>query len=174
MRIGEALALTYGDFTDVIRVTKTIKKQRVKQGGSTITVGKPKTKESIRELPFKGKLKEAFQKHKAERQIEKLQHGEGRIHDTDPVFTAARGNNRLDSSVVRYHMGRACKTLCIPHRSPHAFRHTYITKLAQSGAVLPVIVKDLAGHSNIKTTMRYFHAEMDHKELSITVVDAFL
>ena len=41
----------------------------------------------------------------------------------------------------------------------HAVRHTYITQLFRSGALLPE-VKELARHRNIQTTMKYTHIGM--------------
>lgn len=38
----------------------------------------------------------------------------------------------------------------------HDLRHTSITLMVQKGALLPVIQK-IAGHKDIKTTMRYVH-----------------
>jgi site-specific recombinase XerD len=44
----------------------------------------------------------------------------------------------------------------IPHVTPHQFRHTCASDLLESGVSLP-LVKDMLGHSEIATTMRYLH-----------------
>jgi len=41
---------------------------------------------------------------------------------------------------------------------PHLFRHTFCTRLHQKGAG-PFVIKDLAGHKSLNTTMRYIKIE---------------
>lgn len=66
MRIGEILSLTWKDIdfkNDTIHVDKTLCKlsDYVKQGGKTyFTITTPKTKNSIRDVPMLGKVKEAL------------------------------------------------------------------------------------------------------------------
>ena len=48
----------------------------------------------------------------------------------------------------------------------HTLRHTFISHLVMSGVDL-VTVKELAGHSDIKTTMRYAHLAPEHLRKSI-------
>ncbi len=43
-------------------------------------------------------------------------------------------------------------------RGPHVLRHTFCTRLHQKG-VTPFIIKDLAGHKSLNTTMRYIRIE---------------
>jgi integrase len=43
-----------------------------------------------------------------------------------------------------------------PGIGPHAIRHTYISLLCSAGAA-PTVVQELAGHSDIHTTMKYVH-----------------
>ena len=43
-------------------------------------------------------------------------------------------------------------------RGPHVLRHTFCTRLHQKG-VAPFTIKELAGHKNINTTMRYIRIE---------------
>jgi integrase len=43
-------------------------------------------------------------------------------------------------------------------RGPHLLRHTFCTRLHQKG-VGPFVIKDLAGHKSISTTMRYVRIE---------------
>ena len=43
-------------------------------------------------------------------------------------------------------------------RGPHILRHTFCTRLHQKG-VGPFIIKDLAGHKSLNTTMRYIRIE---------------
>jgi len=43
-------------------------------------------------------------------------------------------------------------------RGPHILRHTFCTRLHQKG-VDPLVIKELAGHQNLNTTMRYISIE---------------
>jgi site-specific recombinase XerD len=41
---------------------------------------------------------------------------------------------------------------------PHLLRHTFCTRLHQKGAS-PFVIKELAGHKSLNTTMRYIKIE---------------
>lgn len=51
--------------------------------------------------------------------------------------------------------------------TPHMLRHTYCTNLLHNGADI-TFIRDLAGHSDIRTTARYYLG-VDHKALRKTV-----
>ncbi len=64
-------------------------------------------------------------------------------------------NFRVKRGVLQVYTDRLSKRLGIPF-SVHSFRHTYITNLVNSG--FPVeVVKEFAGHSNIKTTIETYY-----------------
>jgi len=48
----------------------------------------------------------------------------------------------------------------------HDLRHTFGTTLAAEGVDV-VTIKDLMGHANIKTTMRYLHAAPDRNKRAV-------
>lgn len=52
-------------------------------------------------------------------------------------------------------------------RSPHVLRHTYCTLLAGAGAAVEVI-RELAGHADIRTTMIYTAFDADRLEQTVT------
>lgn len=52
----------------------------------------------------------------------------------------------------------------------HKLRHTFCTRLAEKG-VQPFLIKDLMGHSDIKTTMRYTHPSQSHLREAIKALD---
>jgi site-specific recombinase XerD len=43
-------------------------------------------------------------------------------------------------------------------QGPHLLRHTFCTRLHQKG-VAPFVIRDLAGHKSLATTMRYVKIE---------------
>ncbi len=53
-------------------------------------------------------------------------------------------------------MERACKRAQLRQVGWHALRHTYCSHLAMGGAS-PRSIQELAGHADIRTTMRYMH-----------------
>ena len=54
---------------------------------------------------------------------------------------------------------KACKDLNIQYRRFHGCRHTFATKLANSGIGLPKVQAAL-GHTNLATTQRYVKSNM--------------
>lgn len=71
------------------------------------------------------------------------------------VFTNRSGKARgYISSTIR----RAFRRAGLPDCSAHTLRHTHATRLIQNGLNL-YEVKEILGHADIKTTMRYAHIE---------------
>jgi integrase len=56
----------------------------------------------------------------------------------------------------------AVKRAGLPKITWHMFRHSFASRLTRDGVDL-VTVKDLRGHANISTTMRYAHSNDDAK-----------
>ena len=54
----------------------------------------------------------------------------------------------------------------VRHLSPHCCRHTFATLTRESGADLRV-VQELLGHTDIKTTARYSHADLSSMESAV-------
>ena len=54
----------------------------------------------------------------------------------------------------------------------HDLRHTAITRMVEKGIPLPV-VKEIAGHSKIETTMRYTHTNSKQKVDAIEVLNSY-
>jgi integrase len=46
------------------------------------------------------------------------------------------------------------------------FRHTFGSRMAMAGVDLPTL-RELMGHSNITTTMRYIHPTPEHKRAAV-------
>lgn len=78
-----------------------------------------------------------------------------RKKDDGYVFLAPDGqafnNDRLNDAIRRL-----CKHASLRKIGWHTLRHTFASHLAMRGVPLPII-KELLGHANITTTMRYAH-----------------
>jgi integrase len=73
----------------------------------------------------------------------------------DHVFTSKKGGPRgYASQAIRKAMKRAGLNDC----TIHTFRHTHASRLIQNGMSV-YEVKEILGHTDIKTTMRYAHLE---------------
>jgi integrase len=54
----------------------------------------------------------------------------------------------------------------------HKLRHTFVTRLAAAG-VLPLSIRDLAGHTRLETTMRYMHLLPGAGSRAVEALQAF-
>jgi site-specific recombinase XerD len=61
---------------------------------------------------------------------------------------------------------KACRQAGLHDVTWHAFRHTFTSRLNGNGADL-VTVKELLGHADIKTTMRYAHTNREPKTKAV-------
>jgi len=82
------------------------------------------------------------------------------------VFCGTRGRP-WSRTYIRRVMRKICLAAGIPVRTPHAFRHGFLTQLAEN-AVNPWTIRDLARHRSITTTEAYLHLNRQH----LPVVDA--
>lgn len=71
-------------------------------------------------------------------------------------FICKRLPLKVTPDMLRNHFNAAKKLVGLDHIRFHDLRHTYCSWLVQNGVGLPVI-KELAGHTTITTTMRYAH-----------------
>ncbi|HEY6640341.1 MAG TPA: tyrosine-type recombinase/integrase, partial [Nitrospiraceae bacterium] len=59
----------------------------------------------------------------------------------------------------------------LPGVSLHTLRHTFISRLVQAGRPLPEVAA-LAGHRDIKMTLRYAHLAPSHLRAGIQALEA--
>ena len=158
MRLGELIALRHQDIKDGnVHVSYTLSEHSVIDGdGNSVRVAElqiPKSKSSVRAIPLPRSV------------LDQYIPGE----PGDFVFTNANGN-MIDKSNFRKQWEKILKKADVPYRKFHSTRHTYITRLLQKGAKI-VVVKELAGHSEISMTMRYTHIGIDDKYEAVGLLD---
>ena len=141
LRIGEVCSLTWQDVDFRHRVIK------VRCDQDFTTKGK-----RDRVAPLNDFLYDVLRK--APRHIQK------------PYILFTREDKSLKPESVRQRFTRAVKRAKLPHFSPHHLRHTFGTWLAADGVDL-VTIKNLMGHQDIKTTMKYLHAAPHRMEWAV-------
>ena len=158
LRIGEILALEYGDIQNG---NITVDKQ-LQRG----TIVPPKSPESYRTVPMNDTVKAELKKYKKWHEAEMKSLG----YTTKVIFTTNTGNyisyESLNHSLKRlYKRIKATKQgkKFTPHRI-HAFRATFATKLAKNNVRLDV-ARRLLGHSSIEITAKYYTKIDDHDKL---------
>ena len=77
-----------------------------------------------------------------------ISHGTKRLIETAGITAVEEGETRRLRNVSRLGF--------------HAFRHSYVSMLINSG-VNPLVVRDLVGHTTIDMTARYTHVALDTK-----------
>ena len=74
---------------------------------------------------------------------------------------------------LRRMMREVTETAKLPERGGlHVLRHSFGSSLARAGVPIPQI-RDLLGHADIKTTMRYIHTAPDERAAAIERLEAF-
>ncbi|MBF0406432.1 MAG: site-specific integrase [Candidatus Riflebacteria bacterium] len=124
-RFGEMLKLRVSDFLD---------KGLIRVESHKTATG---THDQIRHVEIHPRIKEEF--------VPTLKYR----RSSEPIFPEIGKHNDLDRVILR-----ACTKLNIQYRRVHGLRHFFITELIRNGAPLPVVQR-LAGHNDIRTTMRY-------------------
>lgn len=157
MRSGEMLALKWSDIDferNEIRITKTLFNPR--ENMRMYELETPKTKGSIRTIEMDPKIMDMLKQHKINQAKLRLQMPlDMEYHDADFVFCRENGYPFVQGNVNR-RMARLLKMTSIKkHLTPHSFRHTHISMLAEAGIDLPTIMKRV-GHEDQETTMKIY------------------
>jgi site-specific recombinase XerD len=84
------------------------------------------------------------------------------ISKTDHTYTCAEVNRALKRAAVM----AGLRDICL-----YTLRHSFISRLVQAGVSLPEVAA-LAGHRDIRMTMRYAHLAPQHLHHSIALLEA--
>lgn len=163
MRVGEVSALEWSDIdyaNNVIHVTKTI--SRTEKG--EYTVGTPKSRTSIRDIPMTDSIKSIL---KGQKEKQDVMHG-NIIKLNQSVFENLYGGMVFNASVnkaITETLKRVNKdNELIEHFSAHALRDTFATRYIEQGGS-PQVLKTILGHSSLAMTMDlYSHVMPNTKQ----------
>lgn len=173
MRVGEITGLRWCDIDleeGIINVNHTLVYYNHRdEKGCYFSINTPKTKAGVREIPMTDGVKEAFlmeKEYQEKAEIKSVSHVDG--YD-DFIFinrygmVQNQGNlnkaiNRImrdcnDEILEKY--GADSNPVLLPHFSCHILRHTFATRLCESGINLKVI-QSVLGHADVSTTMNIY------------------
>lgn len=158
MRSGELCALKWSDInfeTKEVRVTKTLYNPQNNMKEYELTP--PKTKGSIRTFNIDESVLEllkAYQKKQAKFKMKYRQDFED-FHDKHFIFCRDNGYPYIQKSILT-RMARILKKTSIKKEAtPHIFRHTHISMLAEAEVDLKTIMRRV-GHDDPETTMKIY------------------
>lgn len=151
LRLGELRALRWSDINEVTHKIVVSRSRWRKDEGS------PKSRKS-RVVDMSQRLRAAL---RAIRASSKLR--------GDYVLSKADGTP-YGAEHMRDTILRLARKAGIGEIGWHALRHTFCTRLAMKGAPVTTI-KELAGHANIATTMRYMHVVPGSTARAIALLD---
>ena len=159
LRIGEVCALQWNDLdvaSGVIRVNKTIQRIYLVDGDVKYTeliVDKPKTQNSIREVPMTRELLALI------RPLKKVVRGD--------FYVLTNAASPTEPRTYRCYFNKLQKELGLPRMRFHGLRHSFATRCIESKCDYKT-VSVLLGHSNISTTLNlYVHPNMEQKRRCI-------
>lgn len=149
LRAGEALSLEWENVHfDPLKGAKL----------GFVHVGKGKSKNAKRNLSITNRVRQMLEERFKD-------------HKTEWVFPAPDGTPMLVSSLDHLH-NEVRETLKLnPEFVIHSLRHTFLTRLGESGADAFTIMK-LAGHSSITMAQRYVHPTPEAMERAMERLDS--
>ena len=125
----------------------------------------PKTRASRRVIPLPDVVAIALREHRKRQDDDRADAGE-RWTDTRFVFTNRRGEPLSPYSLTKYWHDVRAKA-GVPTLRFHDLRHAAVSLLLALG-VPPHVVREIAGHSDVKVTMTvYAHRHLDEKAAAL-------
>lgn len=192
MRVGEITGLGWSDIDldeGIIRVNHTLVYYNHRdEKGCYFSINTPKTKAGEREIPMTEGVKQAFRmerEYQQEAEIESRSHIDGyddfifvnRFGDVQNQCNLNKAIRRMmrdcnDEILEKY--GADSNPVLLPRFSCHILRHTFATRLCESGVNLKVI-QDVLGHADVSTTMDiYVDVTNSLKKREIAVFDDYM
>lgn len=189
-RIGEALGLTWNDikFSDkYVDVNHQIIYKKY-DGKIQYYSDLPKNKTS-RQIPIQDDIINILKKHKEDTYFISASSGFKVdsysnfvfINRSDKIYTpntivrafhSVRESYNLKETEIAY--DESVEPLLLPDFTPHTFRHTFCTRMAENGMDVRVL-QEIMGHKNISVTMQvYNHATLERNQKEVETIASVL
>lgn len=170
MRQGELTALRWKDIdldNSIIHITNSSRRVRMYDDEGNfeynVVIGKAKTENSIRDIPFSNEISIM---------LKKLKLKNGGL-DKDFVFLSAKGEQIKNDTLKKMH-GIFCKRAGIKHIKFHALRHTFATRAIEQGIDVRTI-SDIMGHGDVSITLNlYVHTDENKKRDAIEKISKLI
>ncbi|MDY4962084.1 MAG: tyrosine-type recombinase/integrase [Oscillospiraceae bacterium] len=170
MRVGELTGLRWQDVdmeNGIISVNHTLVYYNHRDElGTYFSINTPKTEAGCREIPMVAGVKEAFEMIREYQQEAGIQ-SKARIDGYEDFIFVNKDGNMQHHGTLNKAIKRICRDcndqvlleqgiesnpVLLPNFSCHILRHTFATRLCESGINIKVI-QDVLGHVNVSTTM---------------------
>ena len=162
LRIGEVCALQWKDIDrerKVIVISKTVERL-FDEGRTLLAVNTPKTPSSNREVPIPHALFEYLRPF-------------ARVMNPEHFVVSGCGGP-ADPRTLRTAFGIACKEAMVRTVRFHCLRHSFATRLVETGCDVKT-VSVLLGHASVSTTMNlYVHPGMEQKRKALGKLERLL
>lgn len=160
IRLGELCSLKWGDIDmetgtlSIARTVSRIKNFEDEEGKTTLLVGAPKSRKSLRKIP----LPEFLLKMSEER---------GFFRANPDHYILSGGTSPFDPRCFQKLYKKILKEAHVQDRKFHAIRHTFATRALEMGVDIKTI-SELLGHSSVSITLNvYSHSLMEQKKAAI-------
>ena len=152
LRIGELLGLTWNDVDldrGVIKITKTVYREKNDSGTWQLCVDTPKTKASDRVIPLPEYVTNMLRQDYEYAQT--------------PYVVENKKGERMSIRSYQYIFEKLTEHAGVRKLNFHALRHTFATRAIECGMDIKTVA-DIMGHQNASITLnRYAHCMLDHK-----------
>ena len=152
LRIGELLGLTWNDVDlerGVIKITKTVYREKNDSGMWQLCVDTPKTKASDRVIPLPEYITDMLRQD-----LETAQ---------TPYIVENKKGERMSIRSYQYLFEKLTERAGVRKLNFHALRHTFATRAIECGMDIKTL-SEIMGHKNASITLnRYAHSMMDTK-----------
>lgn len=112
-----------------------------------------------REIPLNASVRDATNEYLEFRKIKKIQ-------SPFLITTERSGGNKASRSSINKILEKYGKRIGFPDISPHSARRYFLTQILAVSSLS--VAKELAGHSNINTTILYTPAAQQEKEIAVS------
>lgn len=152
LRIGELLGLTWDDVDfskGIIRITKTVYREKNDDGIWQLCVDTPKTKASDRVIPLPKYITALLSADKKSA--------------VAPYIVENKKGERMSIRSYQYLFEKLTERAGVRKLNFHTLRHTFATRAIECGMDIKTVA-DIMGHQNASITLnRYAHCMLDHK-----------